>query len=96
MPQFIQQPRVLNGDDGLCSEILHQRTADLTESLEQQTATSEVLKIISGSQGELQPVFEAMLENATRICEANFRVLNLHENGAFAPRRDAQCAARLR
>ena len=75
---------------------LHQRTADLTESLEQQTATSEVLKIISGSQGELQPVFEAMLENATRICEANFGVLNLHENGAFAPRRDAQCAARLR
>jgi GAF domain-containing protein/anti-sigma regulatory factor (Ser/Thr protein kinase) len=62
---------------------LRQRTADLSESLEQQTATSEVLKIISSSQGELQPVFEAMLENATRICEANFGVLNLHENGAF-------------
>ena len=62
---------------------LRQRTADLSESLEQQTATSEVLKIISGSQGELEPVFEAMLENATRICEANFGVLNLHENGAF-------------
>ena len=62
---------------------LRQRTADLSESLEQQTATSEVLKIISSSQGELRPVFEAMLENATRICEANFGVLNLHENGAF-------------
>src|SRR5262249_26302244 len=62
---------------------LRQRTTDLTESLEQQTATSEVLKIISSSQGELRPVFEAMLENATRICEANFGVLNLHENGAF-------------
>ena len=51
---------------------LRQRTDDLSESLEQQTATSEVLKVISSSQGELEAVFKAILENATSICEAGF------------------------
>jgi GAF domain-containing protein len=56
---------------------------ELNESLEQQTATSDVLQVISSSPGELEPVFEAMLANATRICEANFGVLFLYEEGAF-------------
>ena len=61
---------------------LRQRTDDLTESLEQQTATSEVLRVISSSPGELEPVFQAMLANATRICEAKFGMLFLWEGEA--------------
>jgi two-component system, NtrC family, sensor kinase len=53
---------------------------ELRESLQQQTATSEVLQVISSSPGELEPVFQSALDNAVRICEAKFGNLFLYEN----------------
>ena len=64
-------------------EEVQARTTELTEALEQQTATSEVLSVISSSQGELEPVFHAMLENAVRICDAKFGNLWLCEGDSF-------------
>ena len=64
-------------------EAEQQRTRELSETLEQQTATSEVLKVISSSPGELEPVFNAMLENATRICDASYGVMFLCEGKGF-------------
>jgi hypothetical protein len=62
---------------------LKARTRELSAALERQTATSEVLKIISSSPRELEPVFETMLVNATRICEAKFGNLFLCEGDEF-------------
>jgi two-component system, NtrC family, sensor kinase len=62
---------------------LRQRTDDLTESLEQQTATSEVLRVISSSPGQLEQVFDAMLANAVRVCQARFGTLYLRDGDAF-------------
>src|SRR5262245_30224223 len=62
---------------------LEARTRQLNEPREQQTAASEALQVISSSPGELEPAFEAMLANATRICEAKFGILYLCEGEAF-------------
>src|SRR4051812_17069218 len=62
---------------------LQEKTRDLTESLDQQTATSEVLEAISSSSGDLQLVFRSMLSNALRICEAKFGQLLLFDGTGF-------------
>src|SRR5262249_35489941 len=59
------------------------RTRELSEALEQQTATSDVLGVISSSPGELEPVFHAMLENATRLCDAKFGIMFEFSDGAW-------------
>ena len=63
-------------------EAEQERTRELGEALDQQTATSEVLKVVSSSPGQLDPVFDAMLGNAVRICDATFGVLFRFEDGA--------------
>jgi two-component system NtrC family sensor kinase len=64
-------------------EAEQERTRELTEALEQQTATSKVLQVISSSPGELEPVFQTILANATRLCEARFANLVLLDGDGF-------------
>jgi two-component system, NtrC family, sensor kinase len=83
---FADQAVIAIGNVHLFEEV-QARTRDLTESLRQQTATSEVLQAISNSSGDLQPVFDAMLANATHICNAKFGMMWLIEGPA------ARCVA---
>jgi two-component system, NtrC family, sensor kinase len=79
---FADQAVIAIGNVRLFTQV-QVRTRELTESLQQQTATSEVLEVISSSPGELQPVFQKMLENATRVCGARFGVMSLWDGAHF-------------
>src|SRR5260370_28469766 len=68
---------------GVLTRELDEARQQLSEAVEQQTATSEVLRVISSSPGELDPVFNTILANATRICEASFGNLLFYEGDAF-------------
>ena len=70
-------------------------TRELAEAREQQTATSQVLQVISSSPGQLEPVFDAMLANATRVCEAAFGVLYLFEGDSTDRRRSSKHGATI-
>jgi two-component system, NtrC family, sensor kinase len=78
LQNFADQAVIAIGNVRMFEEV-QQRTKELSEALEQQTATSEVLKVISVSPGELEPVFQAMLANAVRLCEAKFAMLFLYD-----------------
>jgi GAF domain-containing protein len=82
LQQFAAQAVIAIENTRLLRE-LRESTEDLSESLQQQTATSEVLEIISSSPSDLAPVFEKMLENATRVCGAKFGSMTLVEGDAM-------------
>jgi two-component system, NtrC family, sensor kinase len=79
---FARQAVIAIENTRLLNELRH-RTNDLSEALEQQTATSKVLQVISSSPGELEPVFQALLQNSVRICQAKFGQMFRYENNGF-------------
>jgi hypothetical protein len=80
--------KAVGGDEPEVARLAH----ELTEALERQSATSEVLNVISGSPGELDPVFKTILQKAARICQAQFGTLNLYDGSAYRPPRAAHVA----
>jgi len=79
-PKAMRERRVSStGQETVVARLNRERD----EALEQQTATSNVLDVISSSRGELQPVFDIILKNANRLCDAKFGALFIYENGVI-------------